>query len=73
MDNKVRQFISHMDTLSDTEREKVMSALLNGYCVACGAKGDWSKETCLCEPHVHREKESPQLWLTYYTCDKAAE
>lgn len=62
----VRQFISRMDTLSNAQRERVLAALINRYCVCCGAKGDWTEQTCDCEPDAPIvEEESPQLWLNY--------
>jgi hypothetical protein len=70
-----RKFISHMDTLSNSQRERVLSALINRYCVCCGAKGDWTEKTCDCEPDAPIvEEEDPQLWLNYSirSCSKAA-
>jgi hypothetical protein len=62
----VNLIISRLNTLTDHEREKVFSALLNRYCVGCGKSGDWSETTCDCEPgEATQPAESPQLWLTY--------
>lgn len=62
----INLIMSRMNTMTDQEREKVMCALLNRYCVACGSQGDWSESSCDCEPGQHTISYEPiQLWLTY--------
>jgi len=77
MTQATQAIIAKLNTLSDNERSEVFSELLNRYCVACGARGDWKDDPCPCEPgEPHVEEPDPQLWLVYYrsdNCDKAAE
>jgi hypothetical protein len=64
----VNLIISRMDTMTDQEREQVMCALLNRFCVGCGRAGDWSHTFCDCEPQTTPSEScdrSHQLWLTY--------
>ncbi len=66
----VNLIVSRMNTMTDQEREQVLCALLNRFCVGCGREGDWAVSPCGCEPHVSAACETPpQLWLIY---DKSA-
>jgi hypothetical protein len=63
----INLIVSRMTTMTDQERERVMCALLDRFCVACGKHGNWSQAPCDCEPKQQREAapEPRQLWLIY--------
>ncbi len=69
MQETINLIVSRMNVMSDEEREQVLCALLNRYCVGCGRAGDWSNTLCDCEPrqqHTSCDDTPPrQLWLTY--------
>lgn len=65
----VSLIVSRMNNMSDAEREQVMCALLNRFCVGCGRAGDFSDSPCDCEPGkpaaASCDDAPRQLWLTY--------
>lgn len=68
VEETIRLLVSRLNTMTDQEREKVLCALLNRYCVGCGKHGDWTHAACDCEPGERAKvkvPESPQLWLNY--------
>lgn len=52
MNDTTRDIIAKLDQLTQEDREVALSAILDRFCVRCGAAGDFRETFCGCPDHV---------------------
>lgn len=59
MNQETQDIIAKLAQLSKQDREVALSAILNRFCVRCGAAGDFRETFCDCPDHAASVPKSP--------------